>query len=181
METKKDETKQKNGSQKTQEQNKEEHKGKHKEKKNKKNKEEKGGPKGDLKAKVKVVKGARDFLPFQMAIRDKAFKIITDVFKKHGAVEIDTPVFELKETLMGKYGEDSKLIYDLNDQGGELLSLRYDLTVPFARFMAVNNLLQLKDITLVKFIEEIIPKWPEVVTENSINAILILLDQIMEK
>jgi len=79
-----------------------------------------------------------------MAIRDKAFKIITEVFKKHGAVEIDTPVFELKETLMGKYGEDSKLIYDLNDQGGELLSLRYDLTVPFARFMAVNNLPSIK-------------------------------------
>ena len=79
-----------------------------------------------------------------MAIRNKAFKIITDVFKKHGAVEIDTPVFELKETLMGKYGEDSKLIYDLNDQGGELLSLRYDLTVPFARFMAVHNLPSIK-------------------------------------
>ncbi len=116
---------------------------KNKDKKDKK-KGEKDGPKGDLKAKVKVVKGARDFLPFQMAIRNKAFKIITDVFKKHGAVEIDTPVFELKETLMGKYGEDSKLIYDLNDQGGELLSLRYDLTVPFARFMAVNNLPSIK-------------------------------------
>lgn len=43
------------------------------------------------------------------------------VFKRHGAVSIDTPVFELRETLMGKYGEDSKLIYDLADQGGELL------------------------------------------------------------
>ena len=46
------------------------------------------------------------------------------VFKRHGAVAIDTPVFELRETLMGKYGEDSKLIYDLADQGGEMLSLR---------------------------------------------------------
>ena len=79
----------------------------------------------DLKDRVKVVKGARDFLPFQMTIRAKAFDIITSVFKKHGAVEIDTPVFELKETLMRKYGEESKLIYDLCDQGGELLSLRY--------------------------------------------------------
>ena len=52
---------------------------------------------------VKVVKGARDFLPAQMIIRGKAFDLITSVFKKHGAVEIDTPVFELKETLMGKY------------------------------------------------------------------------------
>lgn len=46
---------------------------------------------------------------------------------------------------MGKYGEEgSKLIYDLNDQGGELLSLRYDLTVPFARYLATNNLKKLK-------------------------------------
>ena len=96
------------------------------------------------KESVKVVKGARDFLPIQMVIRSQAFDLITKVFKKHGGVEIDTPVFELKETLMGKYGEDSKLIYDLNDQGGELLSLRYDLTVPFARYMANHNLTSLK-------------------------------------
>lgn len=64
---------------------------------------------------------------------------ITSVFKNHGAVTIDTPVFELKEILTGKYGEDSKLIYDLQDQGGELCALRYDLTVPFARFLAMNK------------------------------------------
>jgi hypothetical protein len=51
-----------------------------------------------------------------MAIREAAFNKITSVFKRHGAVAIDTPVFELRETLMGKYGEDSKLIYDLADQ-----------------------------------------------------------------
>ena len=52
------------------------------------------------------------------------------------------PVFELKEILSGKYGEDSKLIYDLSDQGGELCSLRYDLTVPFARWLAMNSSIQ---------------------------------------
>ena len=52
------------------------------------------------------------------------------------------PVFELKEILSGKYGEDSKLIYDLADQGGELCSLRYDLTVPFARWLAMNSSVQ---------------------------------------
>ena len=104
----------------------------------------KGKEKSIDKSKVKVPKGTRDFLPYQMAIRERAFSIITNVFKKHGAVEIDTPVFELKETLMGKYGEESRLIYDLNDQGGELLSLRYDLTVPFARFMAVHNIPSMK-------------------------------------
>ena len=80
-----------------------------------------------------------------MIIRDKIFSTITEVFKRHGGVTIDTPVFELKEILSGKYGEDSKLIYDLADQGGELCSLRYDLTVPFARFLAMN-----KSITSIK-------------------------------
>lgn len=77
------------------------------------------------RVKVKVPKGTRDFDPEQMAIREKAFGIVTSVFKRHGAVTIETPVFELKETLLDKYGEDSKLIYDIADQGGEILSLRY--------------------------------------------------------
>jgi len=51
-------------------------------------------------------------------------------------------VFELREILAGKYGEDSKLIYDLADQGGEICSLRYDLTVPFARWLAMNSSVQ---------------------------------------
>lgn len=74
--------------------------------------------------KPKAAKGTRDLGPEQMAIREVAFETITAVFKRHGAVCIDTPVFELRETLMGKYGEDTKLIYDLADQGGEILSLR---------------------------------------------------------
>jgi histidyl-tRNA synthetase len=72
----------------------------------------------------KIPKGTRDFTPQEMAIRKLAFQRIEAVFERHGAVTIDTPVFELRETLTGKYGEDSKLIYDLADQGGELLSLR---------------------------------------------------------
>lgn len=51
-----------------------------------------------------------------MTIRKRAFSIIEEVFERHGATALDTPVFELRETLMGKYGEDSKLIYDLADQ-----------------------------------------------------------------
>ncbi|CAI5465752.1 unnamed protein product [Closterium sp. Yama58-4] len=92
----------------------------------------------------KIPKGTRDFLPDQMAIRERAFAIIAAVFKRHGAVALDTPVFELRETLMGKYGEDSKLIYDLADQGGEILSLRYDLTVPFARYLAMHSVGNIK-------------------------------------
>ena len=77
-----------------------------------------------------------------MVIRDRIFNTITNVFKRHGAVTIDTPVFELRQILAGKYGEDSKLIYDLSDQGGEICSLRYDLTVPFARWLAMNPQIQ---------------------------------------
>lgn len=55
-------------------------------------------------------------------------KTISEVFQRHGGSPLDTPVFELKEILTGKYGEDAKLIYDLQDQGGEACSLRFDLT-----------------------------------------------------
>ena len=58
--------------------------------------------------------------------------------------------FIFKETLTGKYGEDSKLIYDLADQGGELLSLRYDLTVPFARYLAMNKISNMKRYHIAK-------------------------------
>ncbi|KAI3942350.1 hypothetical protein MKW92_010230 [Papaver armeniacum] len=92
----------------------------------------------------KIPKGTRDFSKEQMAIRERAFKIIEEVFKRHGAMALDTPAFELRETLMGKYGEDSKLVFDLADQGGELCSLRYDLTVPFARYLAMNGISSFK-------------------------------------
>ncbi|KAL1304007.1 hypothetical protein AAFC00_000448 [Neodothiora populina] len=91
---------------------------------------------------LKVPKGTKDWDGKDMVIREKIFGTIANVFKRHGAVTIDTPVFELKEILSGKYGEDSKLIYDLADQGGELCSLRYDLTVPFARWLAMNSSVQ---------------------------------------
>ena len=64
-----------------------------------------------------------------MSLREHIFSTLSRVFKAHGGSNIDTPVFELREILAGKYGEDSKLIYDLQDQGGEICSLRYDLTV----------------------------------------------------
>jgi histidyl-tRNA synthetase len=116
-------------------------------KEDKENKETKDGKNKKDKinrAEIKPPKGSRDMSPYQMSLRAKVLGMITAIFKKHGAVEIDTPVFELKETLMGKYGEDTKLIYDLADQGGELLALRYDLTVPFARYIASNHYSSIK-------------------------------------
>lgn len=52
--------------------------------------------------------------------------------------------------LTGKYGEDSKLIYDLKDQGGEILALRYDLTVPFARYLAMGKISNVKRYHIAK-------------------------------
>lgn len=99
---------------------------------------------------LKTPKGTRDFNPQQMALRQSVLDKIVDVFRKHGAETIDTPVFELKEVLTGKYGEDSKLIYDLADQGGEILSLRYDLTVPLARYLAMNKISNIKRYHIAK-------------------------------
>jgi len=100
--------------------------------------------------KPKCAKGTRDMNPLQAAIKERAIERIKSVFQRHGASEIDTPVFERKETLTGKYGEESKLIYDLEDQGGELLSLRYDLTVPFARYVAENGITNIKRFHIAK-------------------------------
>uniref|UniRef100_A0A914YK87 Aminoacyl-transfer RNA synthetases class-II family profile domain-containing protein n=1 Tax=Panagrolaimus superbus TaxID=310955 RepID=A0A914YK87_9BILA len=100
---------------------------------------------------LKTPKGTRDYHPKQMVIREKVLGIITDTFKRHGAQTIDTPVFELRDVLMGKYGEEGgKLVFDLADQGGELCSLRYDLTVPFARYVAQNNIKNIKRYHIAK-------------------------------
>ncbi|XP_018343531.1 PREDICTED: histidine--tRNA ligase, cytoplasmic isoform X1 [Trachymyrmex septentrionalis] len=99
---------------------------------------------------LKTPKGTRDYNPEQMALRLGVLEKIISVFKRHGAETIDTPVFELKDVLTGKYGEDSKLIYDLKDQGGEILALRYDLTVPFARYLAMSKISSIKRYHIAK-------------------------------
>ncbi|KAH8831331.1 histidyl-tRNA synthetase [Flagelloscypha sp. PMI_526] len=86
---------------------------------------------------LKTGKGTRDYGPSEMHCREHIFNILRDVFSNFGGSQLDTPVFERKEILAGKYGEDQKLIFDLKDQGGEELSLRYDHTVPLARYLAM--------------------------------------------
>ncbi|XP_068970546.1 histidine--tRNA ligase, cytoplasmic isoform X1 [Bombus flavifrons] len=111
-----------------------------------------GEKNGEASSKLllKTPKGTRDYGPEQMALRLTVLDKIVAVFKKHGAETIDTPIFERKEVLTGKYGEDSKLIYDLKDQGGEILSLRYDLTVPFARYLAMGKISSIKRYHIAK-------------------------------
>lgn len=105
---------------------------------------------GPQKFVLKTAKGTRDYAPPQMSIRNSVLEKVIWVFNRHGAEAIDTPIFELKDVLTGKYGEDSKLIYDLKDQGGEILSLRYDLTVPFARYLAMNKVTNIKRYHIAK-------------------------------
>jgi len=81
----------------------------------------------------------RDILPQKMLQRQYVIGEIEKVFQRFGFEPLQTPVLELRETLMGKYGEDAeKLIYDARHrEGKEELSLRYDLTVPLTRVVAM--------------------------------------------
>ncbi|KAF8512857.1 histidine-tRNA ligase [Hysterangium stoloniferum] len=85
---------------------------------------------------LKTAKGTQDYGPAETACRSHIESAIKDVFTSYGGTGLDTPVFERKDILAGKYGEDEKLIFDLADQGGEQLALRYDHTVPLARHLA---------------------------------------------
>lgn len=102
------------------------------------------------KIQIKTPKGTRDWRGADITLRNTVFDKIRDIFRLHGGAEIDTPVFELKSILTDKYGEDARLIYDLDDQGGELCALRYDLTVPFARWLAMTSTRQMKRFQIGK-------------------------------
>jgi histidyl-tRNA synthetase len=87
--------------------------------------------------------GTRDFLPAEVARRERAFATIRDAFRRHGFAPLDTPAFERIEVLTGKYGEEGdQLIFKILRRGeheatGDAdLALRYDLTVPLARVVA---------------------------------------------
>uniref|UniRef100_A0AC34Q2I3 Histidine--tRNA ligase n=1 Tax=Panagrolaimus sp. JU765 TaxID=591449 RepID=A0AC34Q2I3_9BILA len=97
--------------------------------------------KTERKITLKTAKGTQDFAPKEMYIRQSVINICTEAFKRHGAEALDTPTMELLELLGGKYGEEGgKLIYTLEEFGGESLGLRYDLTVPLARYLAQNKI-----------------------------------------
>ena len=112
--------------------------------------------------KPSIPKGTRDFGPVEMSKRNYIFNIIREVFQKHGYAQIETPAMENLETLLGKYGEEGdKLLFKILNSGNflqdiDLVSLknststtsslmlsekglRYDLTVPFARFVVQHQ------------------------------------------
>lgn len=91
------------------------------------------------KLQPRVPRGMRDILPSKMLLRQYVIGEVERVFQRFGFEPLQTPVLELRETLMGKYGDDAeKLIYDARHrEGKEDLSLRYDLTVPLTRIVAM--------------------------------------------
>jgi histidyl-tRNA synthetase len=112
--------------------------------------------------KPSIPKGTRDFLPIEVARRTYIFDTIRKAFKKYGFAPIETPSFELSQTLMGKYGEEGdRLIFRILNSGEKMKkadvdalesgnlprfanslsekAMRYDLTVPFARFVVQHQ------------------------------------------
>ena len=115
-----------------------------------------------MSGKPRISKGTRDFLPADVQKREYMFGIMRSVFRKYGYQPIETPSFELTSTLMGKYGEEGdRLIFKILNSGEKLKkadvdaldnnelpkfassisekALRYDLTVPFARFVVQHQ------------------------------------------
>lgn len=88
--------------------------------------------------KPQTLKGFRDFLPETMVVRNYVKKILSESFEKFGFEPLETPALEYASTLMGKYGEEAdKLVYAFTDQGDRQIGLRYDLTVPTAKVLAI--------------------------------------------
>ena len=89
---------------------------------------------------ARVLKGFRDFLPSDEIVRRDLIEKIEMSFRSYGFVPIDTPALEYTEILLGKGGgETEKQIYRFTDHGGRDVALRFDLTVPFARFLAEHH------------------------------------------
>jgi histidyl-tRNA synthetase len=93
------------------------------------------------KIQPRLPKGMRDFLPADVLRREYVIDTVSEVFELHGYEPLQTPVMELAETLMGKYGEDAErlIYYAKHPQAENELALRYDLTVPLARFYAMHE------------------------------------------
>ena len=92
--------------------------------------------------KIQNVKGGYDFLPKEQKIRNYINEILKTTFEEFGYQPIETPILCYLDMLVDKYDENNDLlkeIYKLTDQGDRKLGLRYDLTVPFAKFIALNK------------------------------------------
>ncbi len=87
----------------------------------------------------RTLKGFRDYSANEQYARQAMFAKIQTVFEQFGFSPLSTPTLEYKEILMGKYGDDEKLVYSFKDNGDRDVAMRYDLTVPLARYVAQNQ------------------------------------------
>lgn len=88
----------------------------------------------------KVLKGFRDFLPQDEILRSDLIEKLTHTYRSYGFVPIDTPVLEYTEILLRKSnGETEKQMFRFEDNGGRDVAMRFDLTVPFARYTAQHK------------------------------------------
>src|SRR5438045_5086147 len=86
-----------------------------------------------------TLKGFREYRPALMIPRERFLEKARQVYRSYGFAPIDTPALEYTEILLGKGGEESdKQLYRFKDHGDRDVALRFDLTVPFARFAAEN-------------------------------------------
>lgn len=91
---------------------------------------------------IQNVKGGYDFAPKEQKIRNYINDVLKRNFEEFGYLPIETPILCYFDMLAGKYDENNDIlneIYRLKDQGNRDLGLRYDLTVPFAKFIALNK------------------------------------------
>ncbi len=88
----------------------------------------------------RTLKGFRDYLPETMIPRERLMETARRVYRSFGFLPIDTPALEYEEILVGKGGAESdKQLYRFEDHGGRRVALRFDLTVPLARFVAQHH------------------------------------------
>ncbi|MCR5764129.1 MAG: histidine--tRNA ligase [Treponema sp.] len=88
----------------------------------------------------KILKGFRDFLPQDEILRSSLIEKLTRTYRAYGYVPIDTPILEYTEILLRKSnGETEKQVFRFQDNGGRDVAMRFDLTVPFARFTAEHK------------------------------------------
>lgn len=88
----------------------------------------------------KILKGFRDFLPEKQIARQNMINIIKTSYETFAFEPLETPVLEYAEVLTGKYGDEGdKLMYKFKDNGDRDVAMRYDLTIPLARVVAMNG------------------------------------------
>lgn len=87
-----------------------------------------------------TLKGFRDFLPETMTVRNYVKNLFIETFETFGFEPLETPTLEYSSILMGKYGDEAdKLVYSFTDNGDRKVGLRYDLTVPTAKVLAMYS------------------------------------------